>query len=649
MEEGRRMFQIFAARMFEQRVLTAYREKVASERQQKLIEELEEESRLDTQREAKKPKEAQKKKDKKRQQKQLKDEEKAKREAEKAAEEAEAKALVERIAEEQRQKKEEQRKKKEAEKKAQDEERQRKEAEKQKRLQEAREQQAEIERKQREHKERDKKKRIEAKKREREEREAREIEAQREKEKEAADRKKKEAKAKKERDAKELGRKETQEVKQQGPATSSLLKQVIPSSVVPATSLHPPNVVSAHASPHLQIATPVIPKAPSPVRPRKASLQGSQNSSPKTSQIPSGSSTTSPSISSLPQNGMNPVVIKPSGQSTVQHPSAISAVTPLNTSPVMMSQPPGLPGVAVMAGSNFPSNQGSMLPPMTSRTTMPDPVMHAQFPQPSHQQQFNANNHFRFANPNGMPFPPGINGIRPLAHGRGALDLSSTVPPLSKTVGNINVGQYMPRDMMPTHSHSRHTSASLTSFDVSDTPSQTQPIARPTPIQRPSSVAPNQLSDRNASANTNVDDLSNHLGSSALLDDTDIPLASNSNNVRRGSMAPGLPLTVRHGFSVGGGKMDPFLRGMSSSGNNWTTQGMPFGPSGVSSPPPWSPAPGKQVSLFSPSGVFTSINMAQAGPILESSGVPTGQVLLVLWQLGNWSAKLVINCLSTLR
>ena len=29
MEEGRRMFQIFAARMFEQRVLQAYREKVS--------------------------------------------------------------------------------------------------------------------------------------------------------------------------------------------------------------------------------------------------------------------------------------------------------------------------------------------------------------------------------------------------------------------------------------------------------------------------------------------------------------------------------------------------------------------------------------------------------------------------------------------
>ena len=32
MQEGRRMFQIFAARMFEQRVLTAYKEKVAAEK-----------------------------------------------------------------------------------------------------------------------------------------------------------------------------------------------------------------------------------------------------------------------------------------------------------------------------------------------------------------------------------------------------------------------------------------------------------------------------------------------------------------------------------------------------------------------------------------------------------------------------------------
>merc|ERR1711939_1077057 len=65
MEEGRRMFQIFAARMFEQRVLTVYREKVAAERQRKLLEELDEETRLDSQREAKKAREAAKKKEKK--------------------------------------------------------------------------------------------------------------------------------------------------------------------------------------------------------------------------------------------------------------------------------------------------------------------------------------------------------------------------------------------------------------------------------------------------------------------------------------------------------------------------------------------------------------------------------------------------------
>ena len=50
MKEGRRMFQIFAARMFEQRVLTAYREKVALERKKKLLEELDDESRVDAQR-----------------------------------------------------------------------------------------------------------------------------------------------------------------------------------------------------------------------------------------------------------------------------------------------------------------------------------------------------------------------------------------------------------------------------------------------------------------------------------------------------------------------------------------------------------------------------------------------------------------------
>lgn len=65
MEEGKRMFSIFAARMFEQRVLQAYREKVAQERQLQLLRELEDEDKMTKEREAKKQTQNQKKKDKK--------------------------------------------------------------------------------------------------------------------------------------------------------------------------------------------------------------------------------------------------------------------------------------------------------------------------------------------------------------------------------------------------------------------------------------------------------------------------------------------------------------------------------------------------------------------------------------------------------
>jgi len=53
MEEGKRMFSIFAARMFEQRVLQAYREKVAQERQLQLLRELDEEDKSTRDREMK--------------------------------------------------------------------------------------------------------------------------------------------------------------------------------------------------------------------------------------------------------------------------------------------------------------------------------------------------------------------------------------------------------------------------------------------------------------------------------------------------------------------------------------------------------------------------------------------------------------------
>lgn len=554
MEEGRRMFQIFAARMFEQRVLTAYREKVANERQQKLIEELEEESRLDTQREAKRAKEAQKKKDKKRQQKQVKDEEKAKREAEKAAEEAAAKALEEKKTEEQRQKKEEQRKKREAEKKAQDEEKQRKEAEKQKRLQEAREQQADLERKQREQKEREKRKRDDSKKKERDEREAKERELREKKEREIAEKKEREIKAKVVQEGKERSRKEEQAAKlAQGPPPTSPLKQHVTLSAVPVSSgFYPPLTASNHVSPHLQIATPVVPKAPTPIRPRPTSFQGSHNSSPKTSQPLSGSSTTSPGLPSLPSNGTMPIsgrAIHPT--STQQPPQLANNFSPIGTSPSTASQPPpGFPSMPAMVGNGFPPSQGSMLPPMMQRAQMHESLAHTPHP---HHVQFNSNQFRNFMGPNSLPPAPGANGIRGLSLGRGSIMDNSVVSQASVVpVSATSVGPFSPRDPIPVHSHSRNTSASLPNFDVPSTPTQTQPIARPTPIHRPSSVAPSQQTGNNPSTTTSdMDDLSNHLGSSALLEDTDIPLTSNKKDSRHGSIASGAALFSRNGYGLG--------------------------------------------------------------------------------------------------
>ena len=561
MEEGRRMFQIFAARMFEQRVLTAYREKVARERQEKLLEELAEESRLDTQREAKKAKEAQKKKDKKRQQKQAKDEEKAKREADKAAEEAAAKAVEEKKIEEQRQKKEEQRKKKEAEKKAQDEERLRKEAEKLKRQQEVREQQLETERKQREQKEREKKKREEIKKKEREEREAKEREIREKKERDAGERKERDAKAKAEKDTRDRVKREEQIARQAAqtvPTPAPPLKRNPTSTAVPIPpGLHPQQTPSSHASPHLQVATPVIPKAPTPARPRQASFQGSHNSSPNLAQVPSGSTTGSLSNAAPQQQATAPPPPQAkvaSLPSSLQQPQPIPALPPLNAPPGMTPQPfTGVAASPTMMGNNFPMTYGPAMPGMMQRA----PLGHEASMYP-HQPPFSGPQYrTNFVPPNGLPFPPGMNGMRPVPHTRGTQMESPTIqaPIGPGTVINTNINaQYgIARSTMPSHSHSRNTSASFEKsvFETPSTTAQTQPIARPAPIQRPASVAPHQQGEENhESLTSEIDDLSSHLGSSALLDDTDVPLNPTADDLRRGSIAPGGPRSGRLGFGA---------------------------------------------------------------------------------------------------
>ncbi|KAL8797947.1 MAG: hypothetical protein Q9182_007093 [Xanthomendoza sp. 2 TL-2023] len=608
MEEGRRMFQIFAARMFEQRVLTAYREKVAAERQQKLIEELEEESRLDTQREAKKAKEAQKKKDKKRQLKMKQDEEKAQREARKAAEEAAARAVEERKLEEQRQKKEEQRRKKEAEKKAQDEERLRKEAEKQKRLQEAREQQAEQERKQREQKERERKKKEEVKKKEREDREAKEKAAAEKRVREAAEKREREAQAKSNMDSKEEARKAEQVAK-------------LASFAIPTTATEAPNpkatrpqvqTRSSHASPHLQIAMPAVPKASTPFRPRQPSFQDSRVSSPKTSKAPSTDSTTSPGPPNAPQSNAGPTVSKPT-QALPQQSIHTSLYHLTSNSSATIPQPPGLPPMPAMGGSGYLPNFSPMMTGGNQRAPLQDPSFGHQPPLGSPQQR-----HF-IPPPTGLPFPPGMNGMRQLPMGTQG---PATQPPIGQP--NNSAHYAISRDTMPSHSrtHSRQTSTSYESsaFETPSIPAMTQPIARPAPIQRPSSVNPHQQGGKERPGRSNMDDLADHLGSSALLDDTDVPLISaGKNHPRRGSVAIGAPFRQGFGASsmfpdpVGAGKMENFQRGgQGGNGTHWGAPPMPFGAPPMVGSPQWTHAPGPGWSNSNAFGIIGSASRPNA-------------------------------------
>ncbi|KAI9929135.1 Stress response protein nst1 [Aspergillus wentii] len=563
MEEGRRMFQIFAARMFEQRVLTAYREKVAEQRQQKLIEELMEEESRNEARTAKKAREAQKKKDKKRLQKQAKEEEKARREAEKAAEEAAAKAEQQKKLEEQKRKREEQRKKREAERKAQEEERARKEAEKQRRLREERERHEEAERK----KEQEKKKREEVRRKEREEREK---------------------KAKEERDRK------TREERKEGETTAKpdlafrglQAKRPSHSGPVPIPSSLPqyPQVpFGQHHSPHLQAATPLVPKASSPARPRQPSQQGSHTSSPR-----SQPASTEPSQISISPRSMPPSQSSGASSSSKQghgqqpflhHPQPSTPLSPLGS--MGRSHPPGFPSI-----NGLPPN-----PPGLGMAPRP-PMGHDLPIYPPHSGSLLSQ--FRgFPAPNGIPVPPpGINGVHSMPPGRGfPLDPGHAHPfhsqqPMSSPFSAQPSGL--------SHAHSRQQSNSFERSPLS-THAQPFPITRPSPIKRPSSTAQDQQRNGGRTSQHDVEKLSAHLGSSALLDDTDLPFTSSLSQSLPGATVPGAfqgPTRASFGGpslftdSLGASKHTNFSASPGIGSSTWGTQ-TPFGASAFPGAPTW--------------------------------------------------------------
>ncbi|KAL2066873.1 hypothetical protein VTL71DRAFT_1297 [Oculimacula yallundae] len=558
MEEGRRMFQIFAARMFEQRVLTAYKDKVAKERQQKLLEELEEESRADQQKKAKKAKDAQKKKEKMAQKKQALAEEKAKRDSEKAAEEAAIREAEEKKAEESRLRAEEKRKKKEALKKAEEEERTRKEADKQRRLQEQRDRQMELERKQREAKEKERKDKEESRVREKEAREAKERELKERREKLEIEKREKEAKAKSDREAKEKQKREDI-LAQQATAQAALATTQTKRPPVPIPVNLQPHPV---ASPHIPIATPAIPKVPTPVKLRTTSSQPDSNSSvPQTPQTGSVSQNASP-VPSTPLQG-SPGPIGPPGKNQAQnpylhHPQATSPIHAALKSPPGMQHPNPFGGMPPM-GMGFQPGMPMMGPGFGSGRMPHDPMF-------SHQPQFRP-----MAGPNGMPLHPGLGMHMPQGRGfpppLGPPGFPQQIP---NGLGGIGQAFGASKDGPPSQPHSRQQSGTYEPPTL-----QAQPIARPAPIGRPGSVVHGH---RHGDYGKNdMDDLSNHLGSSALLDDSDEPLNSGA-GPRRSSAAPGG--ITRQPFVTPFG-IDPASYGGQMNGYHGWNAPNPFGPSSL--------------------------------------------------------------------
>lgn len=570
MEEGRRMFQIFAARMFEQRVLTAYREKVARERQQRLLEELEDESRLNEEQKAKKARDAEKRKKKKEAQKQAKAEEKSRKEAEKAAEEAALRQAEEKKREDAQRKKEEQRRKKEAERKAQDEERQRKEAERLKRQQEERERQQDVERKLREQKALEKKQREEARKKEREEREAREREAKEKKAQDEREKREREAKAKAEREAAEKERRQQHQQQHSivPPQIAKRPSQVGTVAVPPV--LHPKQTPSNVNSPHVAVATPALPRSSAPTFPRQSSTYGSVATSPKSSH-PSTSKSTSPSSIVGPPSNMTPKTIlqKPQSQQSLMH-------QPQPNSPSNQLPPPGMHNPYHANPFNMPSVGA----PFSAFHQPQGQYMNHRQSVPSFPQSQPIGGPFQsFHTTNGFsgPPPPNANGLGMMPQGRGfpadgsSLFSSQQMPPLGTPSAAPGFG-------MPRHSlqpHSRTHSSEKNGFDLSSLGSSTQAVTRPAPIQRPSSVKPQE----GRSGNFEVDDLSKHLGSSALLDDADEPLPAAPERRQSAFAGPrgSGPIGIGSPFA-GPARLDS----LGTPGSSWTSPSM-FGPPGLAS------------------------------------------------------------------
>jgi len=233
--------------------------------------------------------------------------------------------------------------------------------------------------------------------------------------------------------------------------------------------------------------------------------------------------------------------------------------------------------------------------------------------------------------PNGMPFHPGPMHQMPPGRGLALPHGPPGFPQIPNGLASIGQPFGVPKEGPGSQSHSRHQSAS---FDKPfDAPGQAQPIARPAPIGRPGSVVNGHR--HGDAGKSDIDDLSNHLGSSALLDDSDEPLGS-STGARRPSAAPGN--INRQNFAPPFGSMDPSAFANPISGyNTWGAPPNPFGPSslpGSGFMGSWGPTPstsfgsvggGPAIRPSQPRSVMVRLMVCRACKNLEGS-TPDGYI-----------------------
>jgi len=580
MEEGRRMFQIFAARMFEQRVLSAYKKNLANERSNKLIQEVEDERRQEELRQQQRAKQRERKREKERLKKEAQKEAKAKKEAEKKQAEEEARKAAEAKRALEQKKAEEKRRLKEEQKRKEEEDRQRKETARLQRIQEQ-------ERKKREVKEaKEREKKLKDEQRLKEAREAREKREREHKEREERDRERKEREkqeAAAERDKKAKAAKETKakaeaEVREQKQAAAKskapVQAAIIPKAPAAAKRQQPTKFGNGkQQSSHSQQAPPITTSQPqenhgnstpassapsgAPTHPAaavaasaSAAVQSSFASfaSPKmpgaTPVIPPkalSTTTTHPIRSRASSQQLQQQPPQPEahvlGVSTSQQGSGPSHTTSPNSStPVHSSPGPVLPPAnhlmgAGVAGTTPPQGfslgrdaLGMPAPPPGFQG--PPPGFHAPAMFPTGRGGFGA-----FA-PDMVSAPPGLN---PIARGFTQPPPGFPQPPVEVPLGATPPGFELPPHLQgPPHQH-RQLSGGLESMIGGPLPSHL--ISRPAPIGRPGSVVHGQGgSSRRVDAQEEENE---HLGSGALEGAPEDPIGLGQASIRQRTLAPG--------------------------------------------------------------------------------------------------------------